>query len=534
MGFSLFFWWTLGLFSFNPTDEGFVLAQSWRVLNGQIPHVDFASPRPAGSALMHIVDVLSPVGTFAISRFIVAVQLATIAWISTRLLSARWPLTKASQVAVFLMVFMLNVGIWPLMAWQTIDGIFLTMVASWLIYLGPKKSWIFATAWIIAGAAILMKQGFIVAPVIISLLIIQTRRWKAFRWIWAAALPALAYVYWTREAFGGLLPQLNSGSVSQYLYPLYAAKFQLTQWNTLGALIVVIGAFTYLFIFKPNRPIIRIAVGLLAMLPTILLAIGFNFQLTGETSYHAFLAFAIAGIYTALNKGEWLLYLAIAILAYGITMSWGVPNPNLLTGTLIAGVFLAALKPSAEKLAGNHLVAVMLLPLLVLTGVGFVDSRLNHAYREKVGSIAVEQTTLPGFVLLRMNPQTVAYLESANSCITEFPADRTAILPDGPALYPGLRILSPFQTDWLLPLEEVSDWDGWTNQSISKINQAKTTSLVLFQSYILNDLGYMPISKITETNRPTAYAEDDLSILERIQGTAVKCDSFTGVLTSVK
>ncbi|HNY56128.1 MAG TPA: hypothetical protein PKI86_10890, partial [Chitinophagales bacterium] len=45
-------------YGFNPTDEGFVLSASNRILHGQIPHVDFSSVRPLGYAYLHIPELL--------------------------------------------------------------------------------------------------------------------------------------------------------------------------------------------------------------------------------------------------------------------------------------------------------------------------------------------------------------------------------------------------------------------------------------------------------------------------------------------
>ena len=45
-------------YGFNPTDEGFVLSATNRVLHGQIPHVDFSSVRPLGYAYLHIPELL--------------------------------------------------------------------------------------------------------------------------------------------------------------------------------------------------------------------------------------------------------------------------------------------------------------------------------------------------------------------------------------------------------------------------------------------------------------------------------------------
>ena len=45
---------------FNPSDDGVILAQSYRLLQGQIPHLDFISIRPVGSAVLHSLHFISP------------------------------------------------------------------------------------------------------------------------------------------------------------------------------------------------------------------------------------------------------------------------------------------------------------------------------------------------------------------------------------------------------------------------------------------------------------------------------------------
>src|SRR5919199_912105 len=66
---------------FNPTDEGFILAYSRRLLDGQVPHRDFIAIRPTGSSYLHIIDLL--IGgdyTLWISRLFVWFELACTAW----------------------------------------------------------------------------------------------------------------------------------------------------------------------------------------------------------------------------------------------------------------------------------------------------------------------------------------------------------------------------------------------------------------------------------------------------------------------
>ena len=77
-------------FGFNPTDEGFVLSATNRVLHGQIPHVDFSSVRPLGYAYLHIPEFLfSENYFFLISRFVFWLEQILIAFLWMRLCASR-------------------------------------------------------------------------------------------------------------------------------------------------------------------------------------------------------------------------------------------------------------------------------------------------------------------------------------------------------------------------------------------------------------------------------------------------------------
>ncbi|MBN1406002.1 MAG: hypothetical protein JW946_05730, partial [Candidatus Omnitrophica bacterium] len=66
---------------FNLTDDGVLLAGCRRILEGEIPHRDFISIRPAGSYILHLPFVFfDQEYTFWISRLFVWFQLACIAW----------------------------------------------------------------------------------------------------------------------------------------------------------------------------------------------------------------------------------------------------------------------------------------------------------------------------------------------------------------------------------------------------------------------------------------------------------------------
>src|SRR4051812_8291069 len=73
-------------YGFNPTDEGFVLSATNRVMHGQIPHLDFSSVRPLGYAYLHIPELLICKSCFfMVSRFVFWLENVLIAFLWIRL-----------------------------------------------------------------------------------------------------------------------------------------------------------------------------------------------------------------------------------------------------------------------------------------------------------------------------------------------------------------------------------------------------------------------------------------------------------------
>jgi len=71
-------WWAVRT-GFNPTDEGLLLAQAQRLLAGQLPHLDFVTPRPGGAALLHIPELLAPTPLLLTSRVVALVEMMAFA-----------------------------------------------------------------------------------------------------------------------------------------------------------------------------------------------------------------------------------------------------------------------------------------------------------------------------------------------------------------------------------------------------------------------------------------------------------------------
>src|SRR3954466_13795690 len=116
---------------FTPTDEGFTLANSRRILDGQIPHRDFIIIRPFISPLIHVPFVLFGGDyTFWLSRLFVWFQLATISWLWVSVINRmmKFPFSVTNKVFISLICFAATTHTKHITAWNTIDGLFLIAV----------------------------------------------------------------------------------------------------------------------------------------------------------------------------------------------------------------------------------------------------------------------------------------------------------------------------------------------------------------------------------------------------------------------
>ena len=81
--------WQFSWMGFTPTDEGYVLMSSRRLLAGEVPHRDFISEKPVLSPLLHVPEVAwGGDYTFWISRYVVWVQFAVIGWAWAEMLTS--------------------------------------------------------------------------------------------------------------------------------------------------------------------------------------------------------------------------------------------------------------------------------------------------------------------------------------------------------------------------------------------------------------------------------------------------------------
>lgn len=542
---ALGFWWFEALYGFTPTLDGFVLAQAWRVRMGEIPHVDFTSPRPLGSALLHLPEAMLGTGMLAGSRLVVTMQLLVIAVAFVRSGSQR-PLRRLTFASLAVLAFMLDVGDWPVIAWHTIDGLFLAALAFELARAArTRPGWRWGLMWFLAGAAPLVKQGFVIVPVMVAIELLRHERVRVWRWMPMLLAPAVLFLWWVRPGPAALANQLvgpTSGNLPSLLVPLQAlaqgTMLLSLAYAALCALLALRFAETHRF-----GSWVRTTVALFLLLaPTLALGYSANFA---RSSGWAFVPFAS---YCAIAAARWwrrhdddlvLQVLGLLLLGYATTVSWAVPTPSLVAGVVLArSVLLLPLfdhrdgepEESAGAGAQRHLQRIASVGLVVaaLTGTGLVtNARAVAPFLDVPRWAMTSQVDLPTMRGIHVSPQLAAFENSLIGCVRKYPARWVAVAPVGAAQYPLLGLRNPFGIDWWLPPEVPEDHLARVVAVLQRLN-ASGDYLVLQETVAPMALASKSVAEVTTPAADLLPAPGYDALLNGLQGQPVTCGSFVG------
>ena len=189
---------------YSPTDEGWILAFSRRLLAGQVPHLDYFRVQTPGTEFFHAPELIFGGDyTFWISRFVAWLQIAVIAWAWPQIVSkiTRKDLSWQYRSLLSLICFAFTANTFPVMAWPTFDGLFFISIG--LLLALRQKSFTRMSGYFLIGLAYVCKQNFIV---VCPAFLIVLGDWKRIRYLAAVALPGALYL--GSMAALGALPDL--------------------------------------------------------------------------------------------------------------------------------------------------------------------------------------------------------------------------------------------------------------------------------------------------------------------------------------
>jgi hypothetical protein len=479
---------------FNPSDDGVVLAQAYRLLNGEIPHRDFISIRPAGSAVMHLVHFHSPLPLELSARWMVLLEFLIYSIMLTLILTGSWfkGLRRDSHILLVtgsvVVMFILNQNFYNLFPWTTIDSLFWFSIALYAWYRlkiharGGHLKWQILILWAVACSA-LCRQTFALPG---GLLAIRMLLWEVRRterpWgrTVVSVVPAFLIGFLPVWIYAGALTV--TGSWAEFFQQMTGrteiwetgiAKFAHTFWNS--PLLVLFGLAagtgllkrwgtesgrdTYwidlaILVQKSISFIVKIILLFVVFLkPDMLFAVSFTF-----------FWILVLDIFLLYLHDSWLPRWIrpafwILLVAWTSAISLGDNAPVFTLGWVAGTGILLQIKDFWNRIYRNvrpyQLIAAgLFIPaLLVLSMV--VQKRVN--YRDLPGRqlTADGGKIFPGLTGIRISEEMSDYLSEIRRLYDHFgaPVGRFAVWPNNALIYPLLNSRNPFLLDWMQQAE---------------------------------------------------------------------------------
>lgn len=418
---------------FTPTDEGFVLALSRRILDGRLPHRDFMIMRPFFSPLIHVPFVfLGGEYTFWLSRLFVWFELAAIAWLWVSIInrSMNFPFSLSGKVLVALIAFAATAHTKHITAWFTIDGLFFASIGLALSTGERQRSKL--AGYFFVGLALLCKQNFILmAPV--ALLIIGD--WRQIKYWIAAITPGLVYLIYL------IIAQTLPEAFFQLSSPTGLTSIVVEHYRASWILVSAVAGYVCAW-FTLGR----------SALPA---------RTASKVTWLIFFAVPISGSALSLSRGTWMdssfipfglllgamLHLLTAgsgvttetksmglvlLTALSVSLSGGYTSPALASGAILA-ILVAVVASRFKNDLGRTLSYSLGVAALAILA-GFALGRARYIYREQPAAQLSQPVgeVLRGGRMIYTNPNTYAFMSDLNRAVefAQSTQKEFAILPD--------------------------------------------------------------------------------------------------------
>lgn len=436
-------------FGFNPTDDGFVLAYGRRLLEGQVPHRDFISIRPVGSALLHLPELLlGGDHVFLVGRFVTWLEIGLIAWCGV-LLARRLtgqPHGRLGSALAVVAAFVFTAGSFPIMPWHTIDG--LALAAGGFALVTSRGAALSLAGCALLGTAALCRQNLLPLGLLAIALLPAARRL-----VGAAAWLAAPVLYAASLAVLGALPDAIEQMQSQTgLLEPGVLRYATSPHVLLG---VVLGACVGLAARRADRSRLLGAAAELAVPALLAWAAWSMAQSANRFLWAASFAMFGASLGVTLTglaprravTGEVRLGVIALVTAWCTSISVGMNTPALAAGTLAIHL-LAVATPAPER--RGRAGAALTLALFAAVTVPWCGARLTRIYRDRPAAelTAPLDGTLAGGRGLVTNARTAEVMKDLQRAIALAGDRPVAVVADFPAHWVRAPAPNPLSIDW--------------------------------------------------------------------------------------
>ena len=503
---------------FNPTDDGFILAGARRILEGQIPHLDFISIRPALSYYLYAPLVYFG-GDYVvwISRYFVWFQFACISWAWVLIANYVFKSFESpfKKITIALIAFFFSAHYFPVMVWHTLDALFFSSLGILLLIKPSKSNLPKFFGYLLLGLTPLFRQNFVfIIPVTLFIL----NDWKKLKYLIAAIIPIISYILYlaSNNALKDAIIQLSSYSSTTII--------QTGLINYLDSSFIIgltVGFFVILILsykFSPKTGNINYykfisITTVFGMLIITALSIAFpNATFTDYSSY--VIIGLVLGFIMALSYKErkitpyTILGILVLIMAWCTSLSIGYDNPAIATGPLVIYIICSLICMSCRYLKKYDLkfnnfnsfytryITLLLIFLLIISGFSFGWARETHIYREDPAyCLNYSLDNISGMKFVNTNLNNYLMLNDLNKAQTlvKEKGKKYAIIPDCAFIWITSSQLDPLIIDW--PQDVELNNPQVYNRLIDDINSQKEDIIFIVSKYESSEVyeGFKPL-----------------------------------------
>jgi hypothetical protein len=473
----------------------------------------------------------------------IIMTVAVAALVSRRPVTTWGPLRTGLVAAAAL----INMHLFPVMAWHTIDGITLVACGWWALDGGLRSgsAWPRRLGLLALGAAALCKQSF--APALLVGLVLlfahpalrgTERRWGRALLDVATLLAAPLLYLAVVTVAGGLtdmFDQLTGAAPTYGRYLLLGGGDTRVLWLVLMFGAVALGAAALREWRIPTGVWARrtVTVGAVGVIAFVIVDGG----LVGSGDWGITLWWALAitvVLHGLLHRSMPWRLCGLLLLGWMTSLSWGYDTPNLLggslalaaAGTLVSWVPWPVMRSTARWAVGSGLG----LAVVVAAGMFLVVRHDADPYRDlpRRNLTATLGKVAPAMRGIVTNSSVYIYTSQIATCVQHYPAAAVAVLPDNPFIYPALGLRNPFPLDWPLPTELVGNAPARMLATAERLNRTGGY-LVLFETVDSGQLATgQPVPAIP-AGPMVDFQGVERHIQERLHGEPIRCGSFVGV-----
>jgi hypothetical protein len=351
------------------------------------------------------------------------------------------------------MIFATSAHSFPIMAWHTIDGLFLASIGLVISRTAtPRLKFI---GYVIVASAYLCKQSFVLLAPLLVLALGDSRKIQVW---FAVTLPGVVYIgyLFVTGALPDALVQLTSqtGITSAGL-----SSYLVNPAVYIGAVVGYLGvrlAFGSRLVLVTSRKMQTwLALALLGFVPTLLVVISL------ATNRYLREGFALFGmmlgifIYWVKEKNARsnlpaILTCLVLLTAWSVSLSIGYNLPILAAGQMLA-IGMAWVSVICQNIGAQWRQPGLLIAA-VLIASSFGIGRTEYIYRDQRAKNLTHELemVLPGGKWIKTNPNTRAFLDDLNQAIAQFRQDGKmyAILPDAAGYWVQSSQINPLPIDW--------------------------------------------------------------------------------------